>query len=46
MLKQNMHMLASKINDWYVKANKMCEQNYINLFNPSWKAWKWEDVWK
>ena len=33
-------------NDWYVKANKMCEQNYINLFNPKYKAFTWEDVWK
>jgi len=32
-------------NDWYVKANQMCEQNYINLFNPNWKFFKWEDVW-
>ena len=33
-------------NDWYVKANKMCEENYTNLFNPNWKSWTWEDVWK
>tara|TARA_Y100001938_G_C8078856_1_gene427814 strand:+ start:1018 stop:1962 length:945 start_codon:yes stop_codon:yes gene_type:complete len=33
-------------NDWYVKANKMCEQNYINLFNPQFKSYTWEDVWK
>jgi len=33
-------------NDWYVKANKMCEQNYINLFNPKYKSFTWEDVWK
>ena len=31
-------------NAWYVKANKMCEENYINLFNPNWKSWTWEDV--
>ena len=31
-------------NDWYVKANKMCEENYINLFNPNYKSWTWEDV--
>jgi len=31
-------------NDWYVKANKMCEQNYINLFNPNYKSYTWEDV--
>ena len=31
---------------WYTKANKMCEQNYINLFNPNYKSFKWEDVWK
>ena len=33
-------------NDWYVKANKMCEQNYINLFNPNYKSYSWKDVWK
>ena len=32
--------------NWYMKANKMCEQNYINLFNPSYRAYTWEDVWK
>ena len=33
-------------NDWYVKANKMCEQNYLNLFNPQFKSYTWKDVWK
>jgi len=33
-------------NDWYVKANQMCEQNYTNLFNPNYKSFTWEDVWK
>ena len=33
-------------NDWYVKANKMCEENYINLFNPNFKSYTWKDVWK
>lgn len=33
-------------NDWYVKANKICEKNYTNLFNPNWKSQTWEDVWK
>jgi len=33
-------------NDWYVKANKMCEQNYLNLFNPKYKSFTWKDVWK
>lgn len=32
--------------DWYMKANKMCEQNYINLFNPKYKSYTWKDVWK
>jgi hypothetical protein len=31
--------------EWYMKANKMCEQNYLNLFNPNYKAFTWEDVW-
>ena len=33
-------------NDWYVKANKMSEQNCYNLFNPQHKSFTWEDVWK
>jgi hypothetical protein len=32
--------------DWYMKANKMCEQNYINLFNPNYKSYTWKDVWE
>ena len=31
-------------NEWYVKANKMCEQNYMNLFNPNYKSFSWKDV--
>ena len=30
-------------NDWYEKANKMCEHNAYNLFNQS-KVYTWEDV--
>ena len=33
-------------NDWYVKANKMSEQNYLNMFNPNYKPYGWKDVWK
>jgi hypothetical protein len=32
-------------NEWYIKANKMCEQNYINLFNPKYKSFTWNDIW-
>ncbi len=35
-----------KVHDWYTKANKMCEQNYLNLFNPNYKSFTWKDVWK
>ena len=34
------------VHNWYGKANKMCEQNYINMFNPNYKSYTWEDVWK
>ena len=30
-------------NDWYIKANKMCEHNAYNLFNQE-RVFKWEDV--
>jgi len=33
-------------NNWYVKANKMSESNCYNLFNPNYKSFTWEDVWK
>jgi len=35
-----------RAHDWYAKANKMCEQNCYNLFNPEHKAFTWKDVWK
>lgn len=31
-------------NDWYRKANKMCEQNCYNLFNIQHTPFTWEDV--
>ena len=34
------------VHKWYKKANKMCEQNYTNLFNPNYKSFTWKDVWK
>jgi hypothetical protein len=30
---------------WYNIANKMCEQNNMNLFNPKYKFFNWDDVW-
>ena len=30
-------------NEWYVKANKMCEHNAYNMFNQS-RTYTWEDV--
>ena len=30
-------------NDWYIKANKMCEHNAYNLFNQE-KTYTWKDV--
>lgn len=33
-------------NEWYVKANKMSEQNCYNIFNPNYKSFTWKDVWK
>jgi hypothetical protein len=38
--------LKRRSNDWYIKANQMCEQNYLNLFNPNYKSFTWKDVWK
>lgn len=31
-------------NDWYVTANKLCEQNCYNIFNPNFKSFTWGDV--
>ena len=33
-------------NDWYIKANEMSEKNCYSLFNPNFKSFTWEDVWK
>ena len=33
-------------NEWYVRANQMCEQNAYNMFDPNFKSFSWEDVWK
>lgn len=35
-----------KAHQWYSKANKMCEENCYNIFNPNYKSKTWEDVWK
>jgi len=32
-------------NKWYTVANRMCEQNVYNIFNPKYKSFTWEDVW-
>jgi hypothetical protein len=32
--------------DWYVPANKMCDENCRNLFNPTYKPYTWKDVFK
>jgi len=34
------------VHNWYKPANKLCEQNVYNLFNPNYKSKTWEDVWK
>jgi len=31
-------------NNWYVKANKLSEENCYNLFNPNYKSFSWKDV--
>lgn len=33
-------------NGWYNVANKLCEENVYNLFNPNYKSHNWNDVWK
>ena len=33
-------------NAWYAKANKMCEENCYNIFNPNYKPHTWKDVFK
>lgn len=32
------------VHSWYRPANKLCEQNCYNLFNPNYKAKTWKDV--
>lgn len=33
-------------NSWYTTANKMCENNVYNLFNPKYISYNWQNVWK
>ena len=33
-------------NEWYNKAFQMSLQNSNNIFNPKYKSYSWEDVWK
>tara|TARA_R110000851_G_scaffold129591_1_gene262589 strand:+ start:444 stop:1400 length:957 start_codon:yes stop_codon:yes gene_type:complete len=33
-------------NEWYIKANKMSEENCYNIFNLNYKSFTWNDVWK
>ena len=33
-----------RAHSWYQSANKLCEQNCYNLFNPTYKAYTWKDV--
>mgnify|MGYP003624283819 FL=1 len=33
-------------NNWYTIANKLCEQNCYNIFNPNFKSFTWKDVFK
>ena len=35
-----------KVNNWYNIANEFCKINNQNLFNPYFKFYTWEDVWK
>lgn len=34
------------IHPWYTIANKLCEQNCYNIFNPNYMSSTWEDVFK
>ena len=33
-------------NAWYNIANKMCEENNANIFNPNYKSYTWKNVWE
>jgi hypothetical protein len=33
-------------NDWYSKAHSMSEKNCYNIFNPNYKPYTWDDVFK
>lgn len=35
-----------RAHDWYARANKMCEENCYNIFNPTFKPHTWKDVFK
>jgi len=33
-----------EVHTWYTKANKYCEENCYNIFNPNYKPKTWKDV--
>jgi len=35
-----------KSTDWYTIANEFCKINDANIFNPNFKFYTWDDVWK
>jgi len=34
-----------RAHNWYQPANKLCEQNCYNVFNPNYKSKTWNDIW-
>ena len=41
-----MQTRREQCNDWYLTAHQMSESNCYNLFNPNYKSFTWEDVYK
>lgn len=34
-----------RAHNWYQPANKLCEQNCYNVFNPNYNSKTWNDIW-
>ena len=44
--KLEMQTRREQCNDWYLTAHQMSESNCYNLFNPHYKSFTWDDVYK
>jgi hypothetical protein len=45
-IQKRMKGVQRGVHTWYNLANRMCEENCYNLFNPNFTSYTWENVLK